>query len=177
MSLTRKVAAFSRIAAFYAWWYPTRWLGWGHWPRYSGFGHFARHLRFVDRSSRKLARQIFHGMLMYQAKLQNKQVFLFRIVDIADELFVMTATVSRARMMAEAGLPEAEKAAQVADLFCRDATRQVKKLFRELWVNDDVGKYSVALGILKGDQAWMEQLLEGTACSSATENRTKFATG
>lgn len=116
-------------------------------------------------------------MLMYQAKLQNKQAFLFRIVDIADELFVMTATVSRARMMAEAGLPEAEKAAQVADLFCRDATRQVKKLFRELWVNDDVGKYSVALGILKGDQAWMEQLLKGLPAAAATENRTKFATG
>ena len=79
-------------------------------------------------------------------------------------------------MMAEAGLPEAEKAAQVADLFCRDATRQVNKLFRELWANDDVGKYRVALGVLKGDQAWMEQLLEGLPATAATEKQTKFAT-
>lgn len=175
VSLAQRLGALPRIAAFYAWWYPTRWLGWGRWPRYAGFGRFARHLRFVDRSSRKLARQIFHGMLIHQAKLQNKQAFLFRIVDIADELFTMTATVSRARMMAEAGLPEAEKAAELADLFCRDSTRKVRKLFRELWANDDVGKYRVALGVLKGDQMWMEQLLEGLP-ATASQKRAKVAT-
>ncbi|MDA2928914.1 acyl-CoA dehydrogenase [Acidobacteria bacterium AH-259-O06] len=175
VSLAQRLGTLPRIVVFYAWWYPTRWLGWGRWPRYSGFGRFARHLRFVDRSSRKLARQIFHGMLMHQAKLQHKQAFLFRIVDIADELFVMTATVSRARMMAEAGLPEAEKAAKVADLFCRNATRKVRKLFHDLWANDDVGKYRVALGVLEGDQVWMEQLLEGLP-ATASQKRAKLAT-
>ena len=38
---------------------------WG--SRSRGFGLFARHLRFVDRSARKLARQIFHGMVIHQA--------------------------------------------------------------------------------------------------------------
>ena len=161
LSVAQRLAALPRIAAFYAWWYPTRWLGWGRWPRYAGFGRFARHLRFVDRSSRRLAREIFHGMVIHGAKLQHKQGFLFRVVDIANELFAMTASSARARTMAEAGLPEAERAAEVADLFCRSATRNVRKLFRELWSNDDVGKYRVALGVLEGDQAWMEKLLEG----------------
>ncbi len=49
----------------------------------------------------------------------------------------------------------------MADLFCRDATGNVRKLFRDLWGNDDVAKYRVAMGVLEGDQAWMEQLLEG----------------
>ncbi len=164
-----RLAALPRIALFYAWWYPTRWLGWGRWPRYAEFGRFARHLRFVDRSARKLARQIFHGMVIHQGKLQNKQGFLFRIVDIANELFAMAATASRARAMAEAGLPEAEKAAVVADLFCRNSTRKTQSLFRDLWSNDDAGKYRVALGVLKGDQAWMEQLLEGLPPASAEQ--------
>lgn len=169
---TERFAAVPRIAAFYAWWYPTRFLGWGHWPRYLRFERFARHLRFVDRSSRKLARQILHGMIIYRGKLQHKQLFLSRIVDIANELFAMTTGIARARMMAETGLPEAEKAAELADLFCRSAARKVRKLFRDLWANEDLRKYRVALGILKGNQAWMEQLLEGLP-SGASAKRVK----
>ena len=175
LSRLERLAALPRIAAFYAWWYPTRWLGWGRWPRYAGFGRFARHLRFVDRSARKLARQIFHGMVIHQAKLQNKQGFLFRIVDIANELFAMAATASRARAMAEAGLPEAEQAAVVADLFCRNSTRKVQRLFRDLWSNDDAGKYRVALGVLKGDQVWMEHLLEELPPAAAEQQAEPIA--
>ena len=38
-----------------------------------------------------------------------------------------------------------------------------------------VGKYRVALGVLKGDQAWMEQLLEGLP-ATASQKRAKLAT-
>src|SRR5439155_1387804 len=48
----------ARSAAFYGWWYPSRWIGWSVWPRYSEFGKLARHVRFVDRAARKLARSV-----------------------------------------------------------------------------------------------------------------------
>jgi len=154
-----KLQALPQIAAFYGSWYPSRWIG--RMRSFSEFGPFARHLRFVERSTRKLSREIFHGMMVHQAKMQNKQGFLFRVVDVANELFAMAATVSRADAMHKNGHPNARQAAELADLFCRQARRKVKRLFADLWSNDDVRKYKVALGVLAGRQLWLEELFEG----------------
>ncbi len=157
-----KLGALPRIASYYGWWYPTRWLGWGRWPRYSRFGRLATHLRFVERSARKLARQSFHGMMRYQAGLQNRQAFLFRLVDVANELFAMAASVTRAAALRHAGAPEATGAAELADVFCRISRRRVKQLFRDLWGNDDALRYRTALAVLKGRHEWLESGIIGT---------------
>jgi alkylation response protein AidB-like acyl-CoA dehydrogenase len=154
--LSAKLAVLPRMAAFYAWWYPTRFLGWSFWPRYASFGRLAGHMRFLERASRRLARASFHGMLVYQARLQNKQAFLFRLVDIANEAFAIAATVSRAQTLAERGGPDAPEAVRVADVFCRSARRRVRSLFRDLWRNDDVARYGHGVSVLKGEEAWLE---------------------
>ncbi|HVS01891.1 MAG TPA: acyl-CoA dehydrogenase family protein [Thermoanaerobaculia bacterium] len=154
-------AFFASVLPFYASWYPTRWAGWGRWPRFAEFGALAGHLRFVERHSRKLGRQIFHGMVVHQARLQNKQAFLFRLVDIANEMFAMAAAVCRAQAMRQAGTAEAASAERLADLFCRNARRKVQRLFHELWSNDDVRKYGVGKGVLQQEHRWLEELLEG----------------
>jgi alkylation response protein AidB-like acyl-CoA dehydrogenase len=156
-SMAEKLAELPKMAAFYGSWYPTRWLGWGRWPRYQEFGALATHLRFCERNTRRLSRQIFHGMLVHQGKLQHKQAFLFRLVDIANELFAMASSVARAHAMAEAGHPEAANGAELADLFCRGSRRLIRRLFRDLWSNDDVRKYKVALKVLDGKHAWLEE--------------------
>jgi alkylation response protein AidB-like acyl-CoA dehydrogenase len=156
-TMSAKLAALPKMGAFYAAWYPTRWVGWGRWPRYGDFGELATHLRFVERSARKLARASFHGMLRYQAALQNKQAFLFRLVDVANELFAMAATVARARALADQKQPEAAEARRIADLFCRIARRRVRQLFGELWDNDDVRLYRGAVDVLEGRHEWLER--------------------
>ncbi len=156
-----KLAALPKIVAFYAVWYPTRWLGWGRWPRYSTFGPLARHLRFVERRCRKLARESFHGMMVYRAKLEKKQMFLFRLVDIVNELFAISASVSRAHAISQRGGEEAERAVALADGFCRGAARHVDEIFRSLWRNDDPRNYAVAMDVLQGEHLWMEDLLAG----------------
>jgi alkylation response protein AidB-like acyl-CoA dehydrogenase len=155
--LSEKLGELPKIAAFYGAWYPSRWLGWGQWPRYSEYGAMATHLRFVERNTRRLSRQIFHGMVIYQGALQNKQAFLFRIVDIATEMFAMAAAASRAHAMHRYGAPHAAEAAELADLFCRGARRKVTRLLRDLWANDDVRKYRVAMRILEGRHVWLEE--------------------
>jgi hypothetical protein len=96
-------------------------------------------------------------MLVHQGKLQNKQAFLFRLVDIANELFAMAASVARAHSMSEQGHPDAHGAGELADLFCRNARRKIGRLFHDLWFNDDVRKYKVALRVLEGKHAWLEK--------------------
>jgi alkylation response protein AidB-like acyl-CoA dehydrogenase len=154
--LGAKLAVLPKMFTFYAWWYPTRFFGWGFWPRYSEFGRLATHLRFVERASRRLARASFHGMLRYQAGLQNKQAFLFRLVDIANEAFAMAATVSRAQALVATGAPEASDAVRVADVFCRQARRRARALFRDLWSNDDALRYRHGVSVLDGASLWLE---------------------
>jgi hypothetical protein len=77
-------------------------------------------------------------------------------VDVANELFAMASSVTRAHALREAGSADAEGAAELADIFCRSTRRKVAKLFRDLWANDDVRKYKVALKVLEGKHAWLE---------------------
>jgi len=161
-SATEKLAALPKIVIFYAGWYPKLWLKGMLTPfRYSEFGRMATHLRFIERSSRKLARENFHGMLVYRAKMEHKQGFLFRCVDIAMELFAMAASVSHARRLMHERLgqsdPEAERAVELADLFCQSSRRKVRRLLQDLWSNDDAARNELAASVLAGDHQWLAE--------------------
>ncbi|MEL7061040.1 MAG: acyl-CoA dehydrogenase family protein [Acidobacteriota bacterium] len=158
-SVAEKAKALPDIAKFYAQWYPTRWIP--NRASFAEFGPLAGHLRFVEGNTRRLSRSVFHGMMVHQAAMQNKQVFLFRLVDIANELLAMAASISRTDAMRKSGHRDAPQALELTDLFCRQARRKIKRLFAELWSNDDSRKYRVASNVLKGRHLWMEELLEG----------------
>ncbi len=162
-TLGARLKALPGIVAFYAWWYPSRFLGWSRWPRYGAYGELARHLRFAARSTRKLSRQVFHGMLVHKAALQRRQAFLGRVVDIGMEIYAMTATVARAQQMTSQAHANAREARALADMFCRDARRRIGQWFRALWRNDDAKSYSVAMSVLKGTHVWLE---DGTVASN-----------
>jgi alkylation response protein AidB-like acyl-CoA dehydrogenase len=157
VSVGKKLAALPRIGAFYVVWYLGLWLRGLFAPRFGEFGSLARHLRYVERSSRKLAREIFHSMLVFRAAAERKQAFLFRLVDIANELFVMAATVARARALHAAGKPEAPQAAALAENFCVQSREKVDALFHGLWNNHDDLAYRTGRAVLAGEHAWLEQ--------------------
>jgi alkylation response protein AidB-like acyl-CoA dehydrogenase len=155
--LAKKAAQLPKLGAFYVPWYLGLWARGLFAPRYGEFGKNAGHLRFIERSSRKLAREIFHSMVVFQAAAERKQAFLFRLVDIANELFAMAASVTRAQSMKEAGRPEAADAARLADHFCLATRRKVRALFDALWHNDDAKAYAMGREVLEGKHAWLEQ--------------------
>lgn len=152
----KKLAALPRMAAFYAAWYPTRWLGWGRWPRFSEFGPLARHVRYAERTTRHLSRAIFHLMALNGPKLEKRQALLFRAVDIGADLFAMSAALARAQQMRKAGSPDAAKAVELCDIFCRNTRRRISQRFRGLSDNDDAAKYQTAKRLLAGEHTWLE---------------------
>ena len=155
-SAGQKLAALLRAGVHYAWWYPSRFLGWGFWPRYASFGTLAGHLRFVERASRRLARSTFHAMVRFGPGLEKHQAVLGRIVDIGADLFVMTASIVRARMLTDRGSDETGATA-LTDLYCRHARRRIAARFDALFINDDDATYSIARRFLAGEFEWLER--------------------
>ena len=159
LKLSQKLRLLPGVIGFYGLWYPKQWLP--RLGRHSRFGSLATHVRFIDRSSRRLARTLFHKMVRYGAALQRKQMLLFRGVDIGTELFAMAAVVCRVGMLERTGRPEASRARDLADLYCRSARRRIETLFQEMRSNDDTAVYRTALEILDGKFEWMEDGIVG----------------
>ncbi|HET7277564.1 MAG TPA: acyl-CoA dehydrogenase family protein [Dermatophilaceae bacterium] len=157
-SLEDKARAAVKASGFYAGWLPQLAAGRGDLPRsYAEFGVLAGHLRFVERSSRKLARQTFYGMSRWQAKMEYRQGFLGRVVDIGAELFAMAAACSRAEMLRNDDAELGRSAYQLADTFCEQSRLRVKTLFDALWSNSDDADRRLAKGLLAGDYTWLEE--------------------
>jgi alkylation response protein AidB-like acyl-CoA dehydrogenase len=152
-----KAKAAAHASGFYARWLPKLVAGQGTVPTsYAEFGPLATHLRFVERSSRKVARQTFYGMSRWQAKLEYRQGFLGRVVDIGAELFAMSAACSRAEMLRSTDPAQGEAAYELADVFCKQARLRVEELFHRLWANTDDADRRLAERVLDGDHAWLE---------------------
>ncbi|OHV02039.1 acyl-CoA dehydrogenase family protein [Mycobacterium talmoniae] len=162
--LRQKAKAAAGASGFYAKWLPQLVFGEGQRPTaYREFDRLAAHLRFVERCSRKLARNTFYAMARWQAGLEKKQGFLGRIVDIGAELFAMSAACVRAEAQRAAGVTEGY---ELADAFCQQATLRVEALFAALWTNTDDTDTRLARAVLDDRYTWLEDgildISEGT---------------
>jgi hypothetical protein len=150
--LSRKAKAVGRAGGFYAKWLPTLVTGPGQRPgSYAEFGPLARHLRYVERTSRKLARSIFYAAGRWQGKLERKQGFLGRMVDIGAELFAMSAVCVRAKA------DDRLEATELADAFCAQAQIRIDRLFDQMWHNTDDLDAALAKRVLNGRYTWQEE--------------------
>ncbi|HEV2722177.1 MAG TPA: acyl-CoA dehydrogenase family protein, partial [Thermoanaerobaculia bacterium] len=146
-----KLAAAAKAGAHYAAWYPKKFVGWSRYPKYGQFGPLSGHMGYVERASRKLARSIFHAMMRFQAKLERKQMVLFRLVDIGTDLFAMSAAVSYATMLAKQGHANA---VDLADVFCKEARMRIDYNFEHIFDNHDEESYRLVTKLLKDEYAW-----------------------
>ncbi|MFD5538599.1 acyl-CoA dehydrogenase family protein [Streptomyces sp. NPDC127079] len=159
-SLQDKARAGANAGVFYARWLPKLVAGPGQLPTsYGDFKHgidLSPHLRYVERHARKLARSTFYAMSRWQGRMETKQGFLGRIVDIGAELFAMSAACVRAERLRREG-EHGREAYQLADAFCRQARIRVDELFTRLWSNTDDLDRKVVKGVLGGSYEWLER--------------------
>ncbi|MDA0566672.1 acyl-CoA dehydrogenase family protein [Streptomonospora sp. S1-112] len=152
-----KARAVAKASGFYASWLPTLVVGEGQRPGAFGeFGPLAAHLRYVERAARRLARSTFYGMSRWQGRMETKQGFLARVVDIGAELFAMSATVVRAHHDRLEHPERGQGAYELADAFCRQSRLRVDALFTALWANTDDLDGKLSRRVLEDRYAWLE---------------------
>ena len=94
-SLWDKLKVVGKCALIYPTWYLKTWFG-GAFRVFSDFDYDLRdHLEWIDGQTRRLARTLFHQMLLKGPKLEMRQGILGRLVDIGAELAVMALVASR----------------------------------------------------------------------------------
>jgi alkylation response protein AidB-like acyl-CoA dehydrogenase len=153
-SMDERRAALRRSAAFYPAWYAGMWVGRRPRGGYAEYGTLAPQMRYIEHSTRKLGREIFHAMVRLGSQLERKQMVLFRAVDIGAELFAMTATCARAQQLARRG---DANALELADLFCREARLRIAAHFQNLYGANDRELYRVSQQVLRHEYAWLER--------------------
>lgn len=150
----KKLKALGSMLLYYGVWYPKMWLPVVNTGEFSGLpGPLAGHMLFVKKKSKHLARVMFHQMALHQQKLEAKQGILNRIVDIGSDLFAMAAACSYAAAKKEEGC---DNAVELADLFCRETRRLIKRSFKAVDSNSDRKHASVAKKLMAGQFEWLE---------------------
>ena len=159
VALTDKAKAAVRAGGFYAKWLPQLVVAPNRGQRetYAAFGPLAQHVKYVERTSRRLARHTFYGMARWQGGLERRQGFLGRIVDIGAELFAMTAACVKARELQDADDPAAAGAVELAEAFCTHAQLRIERLFDALWRNTDAADERLARRVLAEEYTWLER--------------------
>jgi hypothetical protein len=150
---SQRLRAAAKAAWFYLGWYPKLWLPFRERIQVGGApGPFDRHLRYAARTSRRLARAIFHALLLHGPKLEREQLLLGRFVDIGTEVFAITATCSRAANLLSAGDEEAKQGqlSTLVDWFCDTARLRIEQKFCGIHRNSDRQGYRLAQQVLSG---------------------------
>jgi 3-hydroxyacyl-CoA dehydrogenase/alkylation response protein AidB-like acyl-CoA dehydrogenase/enoyl-CoA hydratase/carnithine racemase len=153
LPVSQRLRAAGKAALYYAKWYPRQWLPVELFTvRGTNMALLTRNMRYAARTSRKLARAMFHAMARNGPKLERKQVLLGRFVDIGTELFAITATCLRAERLLQdktAGVNKAELL-HLVDYFCRASRLRIEEKFRGVRWNADHASYRLAQEVLAG---------------------------
>ena len=142
--MKKRLKAAVRAGLHYAWWYPKQWL-----PSIS----LDKRTRYVKRTSKKLARTLFHSMIKYGTGLDKQQLLLGRLTEIGTELFVIMC----ATLKADVSDDKAEH--ELADAVLRNGKIKIKEKFAAIRNNNDQRNYKLGRNVLDGDYKKIERVI------------------
>src|SRR2546428_792975 len=146
---SERLKAIFGSGKFYAGWYPRQWLPGGLGKVENLHSDLEAHVNYAARSSKRLARGLFHAIARFGPKLDREQLLLSRFVGIATELFAISATCSFAQYKIDSGEP-ADEVLSVASYFCRSAKMRIDHHFDGTSRNADRAGYDLTQELLAG---------------------------
>src|SRR6266704_104214 len=156
LPMSERARAVFSSGKFYAGWYPRQWMPNGA-RKIDNLHEILRsHVDYAARTSKRLARGLFHAMARFGPKLDREQLLLSRFVGIATELFAISATCSYAQWLLGQGKP-ADEILSVADYFCRSARMRIDHHFAGTALNADKRGYNLVQDLLAGKHEMLRQ--------------------
>jgi alkylation response protein AidB-like acyl-CoA dehydrogenase len=149
LPMSERAKAVFTSGKFYAGWYPRQWMPGGAGKIDSLHSDLQTHVNYAARTSKRLARGLFHAMARFGPKLDREQLLLSRFVGIATELFAISATCSFAQSKINNGAPR-EEMLSVANYFCRSARLRIDHHFAGTSANVDRRGYELTQDLLAG---------------------------
>ena len=156
LPMSERAKAVFTSGKFYAGWYPKQWLRGSAGEIQGMHGDLRPHVHYAARTSKRLARGLFHAMARFGPKLDREQLLLSRFVGIATELFAISATCSFAQHKIDQGEPAVE-VLSMATYFCRSARMRIDHHFAGTSRNADRRGYELTQELLAGKHQGLRQ--------------------
>ncbi|MBV9008862.1 MAG: acyl-CoA dehydrogenase family protein [Verrucomicrobia bacterium] len=156
LPMSQRMKAMFGSGSFYSRWYPRQYAR-AHAGDLSGLHPDLRpHIEYGARTSKRLARGLFHAMMRFGPKLEREQLLLSRFVGIATELFVISATCSFAQYKIASGEP-ADEVLSLANYACRSAKLRIDHHFAGTAENVDKRAYDLTQELMDGKHASLRE--------------------
>jgi alkylation response protein AidB-like acyl-CoA dehydrogenase len=149
LPVSERAKAVFTSGKFYAGWYPRQWLRGGASRMENLHPDLQTHANYAARTSKRLARGLFHAMARFGPKLDREQLLLSRFVGIATELFAISATCSFAQSKINQGANR-EEVLSLTDYFCRSARMRIDHHFSGTKRNADKRGYQLTQDLMAG---------------------------
>jgi alkylation response protein AidB-like acyl-CoA dehydrogenase len=156
LPMSDRVKAVFTSGKFYAGWYPRQWFSSGAGKIDNLHRALQKHVDYGARTSKKLARGLFHAMARFGPKLDREQLLLSRFVGIATELFAISATCSFAQYKIDHG-EAADEVLSVANYFCNSARARIDNYFAGARRNVDKRGYQLTQELLAGKHSTLRE--------------------
>ena len=149
LPMSERAKAVFTSGKFYAGWYPRQWLPGGGGKIDNLHRDLQAHVNYAARTSKRLARGLFHAMARFGPKLDREQLLLSRFDGIATELFAISATCSFAQSKIDHGASR-EEILSLANYFCCAARLRIDHHFAGTSDNVDRRGYELTQHLLAG---------------------------
>src|SRR6184192_1329146 len=156
LPMSERAKAVFTSGKFYAGWYPRQWFSSGAGKIDNLHRDLQRHANYSARTSKKLARGLFHAMARFGPKLDREQLLLSRFVGIATELFAISATCSFAQYKMDHG-ESPDEVLSVANYFCKSARARIDNYFAGARRNVDKRGYQLTQELLAGKHSSLRE--------------------